>query len=115
MLVYNKIDLLENVAPHIEYDDENKPVAVYLSAHSGEGLDLLLEAIKVRLKNEILSFTLTLLPQEGKIRHALYQLDSIRDEKNFRLRGEFILNVQIDKVEWLKLCKQFPKLSEIIY
>ena len=50
LLVYNKIDLLENVAPHIEYDDENKPVAVYLSAHSGEGLDLLLEAIKVRLK-----------------------------------------------------------------
>ncbi|MDK6820642.1 GTPase HflX, partial [Klebsiella pneumoniae] len=37
LLVYNKIDLLENVAPHIEYDDKNKPVAVYLSAHSGEG------------------------------------------------------------------------------
>ena len=114
LLVYNKIDLLENVAPHIEYDDENKPVAVYLSAHSGEGLDLLLEAIKVRLKNEILSFTLTLLPQEGKIRHALYQLDSIRHEQ-ISDEGEFILNVQIDKVEWLKLCKQFPKLSEIIY
>ena len=114
LLVYNKIDLLENVVPHIEYDDENKPVAVYLSAHSGEGLDLLLEAIKVRLKNEILSFTLTLLPQEGKIRHALYQLDSIRHEQ-ISDEGEFILNVQIDKVEWLKLCKQFPKLSEIIY
>ena len=114
LLVYNKIDLLENVTPHIEYDDENKPVAVYLSAHSGEGLDLLLEAIKVRLKNEILSFTLTLLPQEGKIRHALYQLDSIRHEQ-ISDEGEFILNVQIDKVEWLKLHKQFPKLSEIIY
>ena len=114
LLVYNKIDLLENVAPHIEYNDENKPVAVYLSAHSGEGLELLLEAIKVRLKNEILSFTLTLLPQEGKIRHALYQLDSIRHEQ-ISDEGEFILNVQIDKVEWLKLCKQFPKLSEIIY
>ncbi len=102
------------MAPHIEYDDENKPVAVYLSAHSGEGLDLLLEAIKERLKNEILSFTLTLLPQEGKIRHALYQLDSICHEQ-ISDEGEFILNVQIDKVEWLKLCKQFPKLSEIIY
>lgn len=114
LLVYNKIDLLENVVPHIEYDDENKPVAIYLSAHSGEGLDLLLEAIKVRLKNEILSFTLTLLPHEGKIRHALYQLDSIRHEQ-ISDEGEFILNIQIDKVEWLKLCKQFPKLSEIIY
>lgn len=114
LLVYNKIDLLENVAPHIEYDDENKPVAVYLSAHPGDGIALLLEAIKVRLTNEILSFTLTLLPQEGKIRHALYQLDSIREEK-ISDKGEFILQVRIDKVEWLRLCKQFPQLSEIIY
>ena len=83
LLVYNKIDLLENVAPHIEYDDENKPVAVYLSAHSGEGLDLLLEAIKVRLKNEILSFTLTLLPQEGKFAtHSINRQHSSRT--NFR-------------------------------
>ena len=79
----------------------------------GEGLELLLEAIKVRLKMRYF-FTLTLLPQEGKIRHALYQLDSIRHEQ-ISDEGEFILNVQIDKVEWLKLCKQFPKLSEIIY
>ncbi len=114
LLVYNKIDLLENVAPHIEYDDENKPVAVYLSAHSGGGIALLLEAIKVRLTNEILSFTLTLLPQEGKIRHALYQLDSICEEK-ISDKGEFILRVRVDKVEWLRLCKQFPQLSEIIY
>ena len=114
LLVYNKIDLLENVAPHIEYDDENKPVAVYLSAHSGDGIALLLEAIKVRLTNEILSFTLTLLPQEGKIRHALYQLDSICEEK-ISDKGEFILRVRVDKVEWLRLCKQFPQLSEIIY
>ena len=114
LLVYNKIDLLENVAPHIEYDDENKPVAVYLSAHSGGGIALLLEAIKVRLTNEILSFTLTLLPQEGKIRHALYQLDSICEER-ISDKGEFILRVRVDKVEWLRLCKQFPQLSEIIY
>ena len=31
LLVYNKIDLLENVAPHIEYDDENKRCPFILS------------------------------------------------------------------------------------
>ena len=67
-----KIDLLENVAPHIEYDDENKPVAVYLSAHSGEGLALLLEAIKVRLKMRYFLHPHT-APARGEIRHALYQ------------------------------------------
>ncbi|OOF56061.1 ribosome rescue GTPase HflX [Rodentibacter myodis] len=106
LLVYNKIDLADNVAPHIEYDDENNPIAVYLSAQTGEGLDLLPKAIKVRLKNEILSLNLTLQPYEGKLRHALYQLDSVRNEQ-ISEQGEFLLEIQIDKVEWLKLCKQF--------
>lgn len=110
LLVYNKIDLLEEVQPHIEYDDENKPIAVYLSAHQGKGIDLLLEAIKVRLKNEILSFSLTLQPHEGKLRHAFYQLDAVRSEE-ISDQGEFVLAIQIDKVEWLKLCKQFSELA----
>lgn len=112
LLVYNKIDLLDGVPPHIEYDDENNPIAVYLSAHNKEGIDLLLEAIKVRLKNEILSLTLVLQPHEGKLRHTLYQLDAVRNEQ-ITEQGEFILNVQINKVEWLKLCKQFPTLTQI--
>ncbi|OOF57082.1 ribosome rescue GTPase HflX [Rodentibacter genomosp. 2] len=112
LLIYNKIDLLNGVLPHIEYDDENKPIAVYLSAHNGEGINLLLEAIKLRLKNEILSLDLTLQPYEGKLRHTLYQLDTIRHEQ-ITEQGEFALDVQINKVEWLKLCKQFPTLSRI--
>ena len=106
---YNKIDLLENVEPHIEYDDEHKPVAVYLSAHSGEGTDLLLEAIRTRLKNEMHSLTITLLPHQGKLRHALYRLNAVLNEQVTE-QGEFILKVQIAKVEWLKLCKRFPEL-----
>ncbi|OOF87038.1 ribosome rescue GTPase HflX [Rodentibacter ratti] len=112
LLVYNKIDLLDGVPPHIEYDDENNPIAVYLSAHSKEGIDLLLEAIKVRLKNEILSLDFILQPHEGKLRHTLYQLDAVRNEQMTE-QGEFALTVQIDKVEWLKLCKQFPTLVQI--
>ncbi|MCX2961043.1 ribosome rescue GTPase HflX [Rodentibacter caecimuris] len=112
LLVYNKIDLLSGVLPHIEYDDDNKPIAVYLSAHNGEGIDLLLEAIKLRLKNEILSLNLTLQPYEGKLRHTLYQRDVIRNEQ-ITEQGEFALDVQINRVEWLKLCKQFPTLMRI--
>ena len=41
LLVYNKIDQLEEVSPHIEYDEQNKPVAVYLSAQTNSGLTLL--------------------------------------------------------------------------
>ena len=112
LLVYNKIDLLENVEPHIEYDDEHRPVAIYLSAQSGKGMDLLFDTIQVWLKNEILSLYLTLQPQDGKLRHALYQLNCVRNEDISDL-GEFLLSVEIDKVEWLKLCKLFPALQTI--
>lgn len=112
LLVYNKIDLLENVEPYIEYDDEHRPVAIYLSAQSGKGMDLLFDTIQVWLKNEILSLYLTLQPQDGKLRHALYQLNCVRNE-DISDQGEFLLSVEIDKVEWLKLCKLFPALQAI--
>ena len=111
LLIYNKIDQLEDIQPHIEYDDQNKPVAVYLSAQSGDGINLLVDAIRERLKNEILHFRLTLSSQEGKIRHHLYRLNCIRKEE-ISEQGDFLLEIQIDKVEWLKLIKQFPKLAE---
>lgn len=111
LLIYNKIDQLEDIQPHIEYDDQNKPVAVYLSAQSGNGINLLVDAIRERLKNEILHFRLTLSSQEGKIRHHLYRLNCIRKEE-ISEQGDFLLEIQIDKVEWLKLIKQFPKLAE---
>ncbi|MGQ0286069.1 ribosome rescue GTPase HflX [Pasteurellaceae bacterium 22721_9_1] len=110
LLVYNKIDQQENIQPHIEYNDENQPVAVYLSAQSGAGIDLLFQAIHQRLQNTILSLTITLNANQGKIRHSFYQLDCIRQEK-ISEQGEFELQIDIEKVEWLKRVKKFPELA----
>lgn len=111
LLVYNKIDALENVQPHIDWNDENQPIAVYLSAQTGAGIDLLLEAIRLRLSDEILKLTVTLAPHLGQIRHALYRLNCIRNEQ-ISESGEFELKIEIDKVEWLKLVKRFPLLEQ---
>ncbi|MDU8924264.1 ribosome rescue GTPase HflX [Pasteurellaceae bacterium LIM206] len=110
LLVYNKIDGLENVSAHIEYNEQHNPTAVFISAVSGEGIDLLLRALQARLQNEILNFNLTLPPQAGKIRHQLYKLNCIRSEQINR-QGEFLLQIRIDKIEWLKLVKCFPELE----
>ena len=45
LLVYNKIDLVANLAPHIRYSEQGEPQAVYLSAQANSGLDLLRQAI----------------------------------------------------------------------
>ncbi|MGC7559362.1 ribosome rescue GTPase HflX [Pasteurella sp. PK-2025] len=111
LLVYNKIDQLENIPPHIEYNDDNQPVAVYISANTGDGIDLLFDAIRQKLSNEILQLSLCLPAQGGKIRHHLYQLNCVRAEA-ISEQGEFLLDIRIDKVEWLKLVKQFPSLPQ---
>lgn len=43
--VFNKIDLLDDIEPHIDYDADGRPVAVWISAQSGAGCDLLQQAL----------------------------------------------------------------------
>lgn len=110
LLVYNKIDQPENVTPHIEYDEKHLPSAVYISANSGSGLDLLLEAIRLRLTEHILNLQITLPPSDGKLRHAFYQLNCVEKEE-INEQGEFLLNIRLEKTEWLKLVKRFTQLT----
>ena len=50
LIIYNKIDLQEEfIIPHIEYDANNQPIAVYVSAIKNQGLDLLRQAIAEKL------------------------------------------------------------------
>lgn len=43
--VYNKIDMLEDCAPHVDYDAEGRVQRVWLSAATGVGLDLLRQVL----------------------------------------------------------------------
>jgi GTP-binding protein HflX len=43
--IFNKIDLLDSVSPHIDYADDGKPHSVWISAQTGNGCDLLQQAL----------------------------------------------------------------------
>ena len=45
LIIYNKIDLKQDMQPRIEYSSAGEPLAVYLSAARNIGLDLLRQAI----------------------------------------------------------------------
>ena len=47
LVVFNKLDLVEQ-PPRIERNETGTPMAVYCSAATGEGMELLLEAIRER-------------------------------------------------------------------
>ncbi|MFQ1047752.1 ribosome rescue GTPase HflX [Avibacterium paragallinarum] len=109
LLVYNKIDQVENLAPHIEYDEQNRPIAVYISAHQQQGIELLTDAIRQRLSKNMLHLRLNLPPQEGQIRHWLYEMGCIRQEL-ISEQGEFLLEINLEQSEWKKLLKKRPHL-----
>lgn len=78
--VYNKIDLSGDAAKII-YKEPNVPNQVYVSAHSGQGLALLSEAVQQCLLGQLQQFDLVLKPAYGKLRTQLYTLNVIQTEQ----------------------------------
>ncbi len=77
--VYNKIDQSGEDAKII-YAQAHQPDRVYVSAHTGQGIDLLKQAVQECLMGQIQSFELTLKPEHGKFKNQLYRLNVIQSE-----------------------------------
>lgn len=113
LLVYNKVDKLVGIEPHIERNDEGKPLAVYLSAQSGEGVPLLLEAIRERLRQELVQKTLLLPPLAGQL-YSLFRHQNCIQNEQFTEFGDRFIYLEVDKIQWQKWLKQFPKLAQYV-
>lgn len=113
LLVYNKVDKLDGVEPHIEYNDEGNPTAVYLSAEKGAGVELLFQAMQARLKSDLVRETLLLPPTSGQIYAEFYQRHCILNEQ-FNEFGDRLIEIEIDQVQWQKWLKAYPELHEFI-
>ncbi|MWQ72078.1 GTPase HflX [Glaesserella parasuis] len=113
LLVYNKVDRLDSIKPHIEYNDDGKPVAVYLSAQQNQGIDLLFEAMRVRLKNELVCERVLLPTTSGQIYTKFYQQQCIKSER-FTEFGDRLVEIEVDKIQWQKWLKQYPELTEFV-
>jgi GTP-binding protein HflX len=102
LMVFNKIDLLNadagiragedqepgirdptfrQTAPRTDRDAEGAPTAVWLSAASGEGLDLLRQAISERLAGARVHAELRLPPRAGRLRARLIELGAVKSER----------------------------------
>ncbi|AMO54749.1 GTPase HflX [Endozoicomonas montiporae] len=103
--VYNKIDLLENVEPKIQRDDQGKPVRVWVSAMQGEGLELVLQAVAELLGEDLVQGTLRLEPAQGKVRSRLYQLGAIQSEE-YAETGELLLDIRLPRHDFDRISKQ---------
>jgi len=105
--VMNKIDKLDS-APRIERDGHGVPEVVWLSAQQGQGLELLHEALSERLANDVIGFSLTLTPEQGKLRAGLHELNAVREEA-FDEQGRSVLDVRLPRRDFNQLMAQLDE------
>jgi GTP-binding protein HflX len=102
--VFNKIDLLDGILPHIDRDDAGNPVRVWLSAETGAGMELLVQVLVELFASTKVTRRCFLTPQQGGIRAKLFTCAKIIAEDIDEL-GASELVVQID-VKHLGLLKE---------
>jgi len=101
LLVFNKVDMLGQ-SPRVVRNQFDTIEAVYLSARTGEGMQLLLEAIRERLTSELFEEEISLDPTEGSLRAALYDFGAVCHE-SWEEDGSSRMRVRLPLADWQRL------------
>ena len=94
--IFNKIDLLPDVAPHIDRDDAGNAIRVWISAETGAGVNLLFQVLSEIFASTKVKRHCHLLPGQADIRAKLFKSGRIIEEKADE-QGGWDLLVEIDK------------------
>ncbi|MEJ2593071.1 MAG: GTPase HflX [Candidatus Thiodiazotropha sp.] len=109
--IFNKIDLLEGKQPAIDRDESGRIVRIWLSAKTGEGLDLLLQALGEFFRRSHVRRRLQLKAQEGRLHALLYERGSVLSEEGTD-SGGWLMEVDMSKREFQRLLKEEPGLQQ---
>ena len=93
--VYNKIDAI-GMSARVDYDRNGRVKRVWVSAQTGEGLELLQDAISETLLADRLTGWLRVPLHCGDCRARLYRLDAVLEEDNAE-DGAWLIRVQLDR------------------
>jgi GTP-binding protein HflX len=105
--VFNKLDLLGQ-PPRLDRDAGGLPERVWVSAVTGAGTDLLLQAVSELLGRDLVSEDVYLEPKQGGLRAAFYSLGAVQQE-NYREDGVAHLRVRLPRSDWNRLMKKGPE------
>ena len=94
--IYNKIDLADSLPPRVDRDSEGRVVRVWLSARSGEGIDLLLEVLTEYFCGKSIQGTVLLQPHEGKLHAELHREGGVLSE-SFPDEGGWKMEVELPR------------------
>lgn len=103
--VYNKIDNYPEQTARIEKSDDNSNTRIWLSAHTGAGLDLLLECIDQHIRQSTCPHYLNLPVTAGQLRAKLFDLGAVRHEDENEAGG-WTMEVELEEFRLQKLCEE---------
>ena len=105
--VFNKLDVLEQ-SPRLERNADGRPERVWLSAATGAGTDLLLQAIAELVGQDMVSEEIYLDPRQGSLRAAFYSMGAVQTE-DYGDDGVAHLSVRLPRADWNRLMKKGPE------
>lgn len=115
LLVYNKIDLVEGYQPKIERDANNRPVAVWVSAQQGKGIELLFEAIVDLLAEDVIQKHIRIAPSLGRLRAKLFKQNAVLSEQ-YLSDGGSELEIRIPSTDLNRiLSSEDLSVSDIVF
>lgn len=94
LMVYNKIDCMESVEPHVDLSENGQVAAVWLSAINKEGVDALLSALSKECHVGSVRRTVTLTPSQAKLRARLFTHAEIISEE-VQENGNWVLDINM--------------------
>ncbi len=110
--VYNKIDKLDR-RPRITRNRSGEGRAVWLSAATGEGIPMLLEAISNRLCRKTLHRVIHLQPSQGRQRAMLFELGAVSNEETGE-DGSWTLELKMSERDLKRFMKRENLAPELL-
>jgi len=105
LLVYNKIDLLENQEVTVDRDKDGIPWRVWVSAKSSLGMAELFQAITDILGVDFVEPEIILSPRQGKFRAKLYHQNVVKKE-TVDDEGNVCLSLRLPKADFVRLLQE---------
>ena len=105
--IYNKLDAMpetQKAEPHVDRDEQGRVTRVWISAAKGDGLDLVLDALREFVSGGHKRGKLVLPPSEGRCRAKLYGLDAVTQE-SIAEDGSFELEIDLPTPEFERLLR----------
>lgn len=102
--VFNKVDLTD-MAPRIDRDEDGVPVRVWVSAVTGDGFELLYQAMAERLASGWVDGWVTLPASAGRLRARLHEAGEVVAEETDE-SGNMRLHIHVNRVHFERLLRE---------